>query len=76
MDPLQATAGDHRRRARATSQPLAPGLTDRDQLLTEEDVRILLAGIDTATTAGLHDRAMLGVMLYCFVRPGRCSSCA
>jgi site-specific recombinase XerD len=40
------------------------------QMLTAEDVHVLLGDIETATPAGLHDRAMLAVMLYCVVRPG------
>jgi len=56
-------------RAQPTRPPRRHAGVNTTQLLTAEDVRVLLGGIETATTAGLHDRAMLGVMLYCFVRP-------
>jgi len=53
-----------------TQPPRRNAGASRPQLLTEEDVRVLLGRIETATTSGLHDRAMLGVVLYCIVRPG------
>jgi integrase/recombinase XerC len=63
MESTQVTGGlaqPRRRNAGAAST----------HLLTAKDVRMMLGSIETATTAGLHDRAMLVVMLYCFVRPG------
>jgi site-specific recombinase XerD len=39
--------------------------------LSGEEVRELLAGIDTRTIAGLRDRALIGVMLYSFARSSR-----
>ena len=49
------------RRASGASKP---------DLLTANDVSALLSRIDTSTPDGLHDRAMIGVLLHCFVRPG------
>ncbi len=37
-------------------------------VLTAEQARQLLDSIDTTTTVGLHDRAILGVMCYTFAR--------
>lgn len=42
----------------------------RPTVLSPAEVRRLLCSIDTTTATGLHDLAMLAVMIYCFVRPG------
>src|SRR6202023_3301341 len=39
-------------------------------VLTEEQARRLLAGLDTSTLVGLRDRALIGVMTYTFARIG------
>lgn len=39
-------------------------------VLTAEDARLLLDTIDTKTTIGLRDRAIIGVMIYSFARVG------
>jgi integrase/recombinase XerD len=39
-------------------------------VLTEDQARKLLAGIDTATLIGLRDRALIAVMTYSFARIG------
>jgi hypothetical protein len=39
-------------------------------VLTEEEARRLLEGIDTSTLVGLRDRALIGVTTYAFARIG------
>lgn len=39
-------------------------------VLTVDDARLLLDSIDTKTTTGLRDRALIGVMIYSFARVG------
>jgi integrase/recombinase XerD len=39
-------------------------------VLTEDEARKLLAGIDTSTVVGLRDRALIAVMTYSFARIG------
>jgi site-specific recombinase XerD len=39
-------------------------------VLTEEEAKRLLRGIDTSTTVGLRDRALIAVLLYGFARVG------
>jgi len=42
----------------------------RTPVLDREEARSLLAVIDTATLTGLRDRALIGVMIFTFVRVG------
>lgn len=39
-------------------------------ILTGEEPRAMLDAIDTTTPAGLHDRALIGLMVYTFARVG------
>ena len=42
--------------------------TGKTPVLEPAEARLLLDSIDTATLSGLHDRALLGVMVYSFAR--------
>jgi site-specific recombinase XerC len=44
--------------------------TGKTPVLDAEEARRLLDGIDTATPAGLRDRALIGLMVYSFARVG------
>jgi hypothetical protein len=59
-----------------TGEGRKPPALDRDTgqrrppLLSPTEVRRLLCSIDKTTATGLHDLALLGVMIHCFVRAG------
>lgn len=40
----------------------------RTPVLTSEEARAMLAGIDTGSLTGLRDRALIGTMIYTFAR--------
>ena len=43
-------------------------MTGKTPVLQPPDARLLLDTIDTSTVRGLHDRALLAVMVYSFAR--------
>ena len=60
-------------RAGEGRKPLAPVgdvAEKRPKVLSPSEVRRLLCSIDTTSATGLHDLALLGVMIHCFVRAG------